>query len=282
MHRSLPCGDDGRSAARSGHGAVSEAPVLLRRDGPLATVTLNRPRAHNALNLAAWRLLGEVAGELAADRSTRVVVLTGQRGWAFCSGADIAEFPAERLEPSEARRYGELAEAALVAWQALPQPVIARIRGYCLGAGLELALCADFRLAAEGASFGVPAARRGFGLSLGDIRRLADLVGPARARALLLTGETLPAAAARALGLVDEVAPPEALDGRVEALAQTLLANAPLAMAWIKLAVRAATGGDTASLTPEETVGAQVFATRDAAEGVAAFLERRAARFEGR
>jgi len=209
-----------------------------------------------------------------------VVVLTGA-GRTFSTGSDITEFPEERLSVAAARHYTETYEAALDAWSKLPQPVIARITGYCLGAALELALTADFRIAAADAVLGIPAVRLGIGISVSDARRLVDVVGPARARRILLSGERLPAAQSLSLGLVDEAVPAEALDACVADRTRVLLANAPLTMAWIKRCVDFATRHPDGEPFAFDVLGAQVFATRDCAEGVDAFLAHRAPQFRG-
>ncbi len=259
-------------------------PVKLAVAGAVATVTLNRPERRNALDLACWQALAGIAAGLAADPAVRVVVLTGQvgeHGGVFSSGSDIAEFPEARLGTAAAREYNERYEGALRAWAALPQPVIAAIAGYCLGAALELALTADFRVAAADAVFGVPAVKLGIGISVADARRLIDVVGAARARRLLLSGEPLTAEQALAVGLVDEVVPVEALPRRVDELVQLLLANAPRAMAWAKQAIDFAVRHPDGEPFTFDVLGTEVFATRDCAEGVAAFLARRPPQFTG-
>jgi enoyl-CoA hydratase/carnithine racemase len=253
--------------------------VLLSREGAVATVTLHRPERRNALNLACWHALADVATQLAADPSVRVVVLTG--GATFSAGSDISEFPEARLGAEAARRYNEVYEGALRAWAALPQPVISAITGYCLGAALELALAADFRLAAAGAALGIPAAKLGIGISVADARRLIDVVGPARARALLLSGERLTADRALTLGLVDEVVAEADLAERAESLVQVLLANAPQTMAWVKRATAFALRHPNDDPFAFDVLGTQLFATQDCAEGVAAFLAHRPPHFTG-
>jgi enoyl-CoA hydratase len=254
-------------------------PVQLSVSGPVATVTLNRPERRNALNLACWRGLQDVATRLAADPAIRVVVLGGEQ--TFSTGSDISEFPTARLGAGAARRYNEVYEAALDSWAALPQPVIARLAGYCLGAALELALTADFRIAAEDAAFAVPAVRLGIGISVADARRLIHVVGPAHARALLLSGDRLTAVQALTLGLVDDVVPAPDLAARVEARTHVLLANAPQTMTWIKRAVAFAVRHPDAGPFAFDVLGTHVFETRDCAEGVAAFLAGRSPRFTG-
>ena len=262
--------------------ATEDAPVSLQCSGARATVTLNRPDQRNALNLECWRLLEAHAATIAADPTIRVVLLTGAGQEAFSAGADIGEFATWRRDVADATVYGERCEAVFAAWQALPQPVVARLQGYCLGAGFELALCADLRLASDTVRCGVPAVRRGFGVSLGDLRRLRAVTTPHWAKRLLLTGEELTAAAALQCGLLDLVVPTQELDAAVEAAVRRLERNAPLAMAWVKrLAGLADDAISEQSLSPAERVGAQLFATKDAAEGAAAFLEKRPPRFRG-
>jgi enoyl-CoA hydratase/carnithine racemase len=276
--RAPASGEPGAPAGPAPEAAAG--PVRLAVSGAVATVTLARPQRRNALNLASWQALRETAVRLAADERIRVVVLTGG-DTTFSAGSDIGEFPEARLGAAAARRYNEVYEAALEAWAALPQPVVARIAGFCLGAALELALTADFRIAAGGAAFAIPAVKLGIGISVADARRLIDVVGPARARALLLTGDRITADRALALGLVDDVVPGGDLVARVDDLVRSLLANAPRSMAWIKRAADFAVRHPDAAPFSFDVLGTQVFETRDCAEGVAAFLAGRPARFTG-
>ena len=256
-------------------------PVTLTIAGAVATVALNRPERRNALNLASWEALRATATRLADDDAVRVVVLTGHDGGPFSAGSDIAEFPQKRLGGAAARQYTEVSEAALDAWSKLPQPVVARIAGYCLGAALELALTADFRIASDDAAFGIPAVRLGIGISVADARRLIDVVGPSRAKALLLSGERVSAARALALGLIDDAVPLEELDQRVERQVRLLLANAPKTMAWIKQAVDFAARHPDGEPFGFDVLGTRVFDSHDTAEGVQAFLTHRAPEFTG-
>ena len=211
----------------------------------------------------------------------RVVVLTGEGKAAFSAGSDVREFPQQRLGLTAARRYNECYEAALEAWAALPQPVVASISGYCLGAALELALTADFRIASQDAVFGIPAVKLGIGISVADARRLIDVVGAARARALLLSGEQLTAAQAVAIGLVDAAVPEPELQEHVQARVKSLLANAPQTMTWVKRAVDFAGRHPDPAPLGFDVLGTRVFETEDCAEGVAAFLGRRQPSFKG-
>ena len=261
--------------------ATDESPVLLEIDGPIATVTLNRPERRNALSLAVWHALRDVATRLMGDHAVRLVILRGAGDAAFSAGSDVTEFPTARLGAEAARHYNEIYEPALEAWSLLPQPVIARVRGFCLGAATELALTADFRFAAQDAVFGIPAVKLGIGISVSDARRLIDVVGVGRARALLLTGERLTAERAAQIGLVDEVLPADRLDAHIQAFALELLANAPHSMTWVKRVVAHAAAHPGEPAVPFDSLGTQVFDSRDSAEGVAAFIERRRPSFTG-
>lgn len=271
----------GGSAGAAMHPNLEAPPILFSLDGPVARVTLNRPSRRNALNLACWTALSEIAAQLAVDRSIRVVVLSGCEPGTFSAGSDITEFPHARLGSEAARHYNEVYDGALSAWSALTQTVVAQIDGFCLGAALELALTADFRVASDSSKFGIPAVKLGIGISVADARRVIDVVGPARARALLLTGESINAARAREIGLIDEVLPAEELPARVDALVQTLLSNAPRSMAWMKQVVDFANRHPDQPALPFDVLGAEVFASEDTAEGVAAFLARRPPTFRG-
>ncbi|HEU5315693.1 MAG TPA: enoyl-CoA hydratase-related protein [Chloroflexota bacterium] len=281
VHRNADVRLPAADAGATGQPDVDAPPVLFSLDGPVARVSLNRPARRNALNLACWNALAEIATQLAVDHSVRVVIIGGSQPGTFSAGSDISEFPHARLGADAARRYNEVYDGALAAWSALPQTVIAHIDGFCLGAALELALTADLRLASDTSRFGIPAVKLGIGISVADARRVIDAVGPARARALLLTGETIDASRAHEIGLIDEVHPAADLPARVDALTQILLANAPRSMAWMKQVVDFANRHPDQSAIPFDVLGINVFDTEDTAEGVAAFLNRRSPAFRG-
>ncbi len=249
---------------------MAEAGLLLDRDGATATVTISNPAKRNAMTPAMWRRLPELLDLLAADPAVRVVVLTGAGG-TFCAGADIAGLRGS-ADP------GTTAVAAEEALAAFGKPTIALVRGHCVGGGCQLAAACDLRFASEDALFGVTPARLGIVYPAGSTRRLARLAGPSTARFLLLSAELIDAGRALRTGLVDEVLPPEALDARVAAFAATLASRSRLTQA----AAKEFTAGD-----PDVPVAAdrvahwerQARESGEAAEGVAAFLERRAPRF---
>ena len=195
--------------------------------GRLARLTIDNASKLNSLNRALMAEIIEAVDGLAADPQLRLVVLTGAGERAFVGGADIGELAA--LDRESAREFITLVHRCCNAFRRLPVPVIARIDGYALGAGLELACACDLRVASGRALFGMPEVRIGIP-SVVEAALLPKLIGHGRARRLLLTGETIGAAEALAWGLVDVVAPPEALDEAVEDLARSILAAGPNAI----------------------------------------------------
>jgi enoyl-CoA hydratase len=206
--------------------------VMVQRDerlegGRLARLTIDNASKLNSLNRALMAEIIEAADGLAADPQLRLVVLTGAGERAFVGGADIGEIAA--LDRERAREFITFVHRCCDAFRRLPVPVIARIDGYALGAGLELACACDLRVASGRALFGMPEVRIGIP-SVVEAALLPKLIGHGRARRLLLTGETIGAAEALSWGLVDVVAPPEVLDDAVEALARPILAAGPNAI----------------------------------------------------
>jgi enoyl-CoA hydratase len=238
-----------------------------RRDDGVALVTLDNPKV-NALSRELLGQLEAAAGGLAADPPGAVVVTGGDR--VFAAGADIAEFGG----PEEARVVGGGFRRALDAVAAIPRCVIAAISGFALGGGCELALACDLRIASERAKLGQPEILLGIIPGGGGTQRLARLVGPAKAKDLVLTGRQVAADEALRVGLVDEVVPPDELHPRALALAAELARGAVVAQEIAKRAIdRGLEGPLDAGLALEQDLFAEVFATEDAGIGVASFLE---------
>ena len=254
----------------------ADGKILLDIDNGVGLVTFNNPEKRNAMSLAMWDGLAEALDVLERDAAVRVVVLTGAGTKAFVSGADISQFGAARDDAAAQREYDRLTSAGRARLAGFPRPVIARIRGFCLGGGLAIALQADLRIAAEDSEFGIPAARLGLAYSAAMVRKLVDAVGPAHARMLLYTGARIPAQEAARIGLVNRVVPDAELSDTVLDLARTIADNAPLSVRAAKLAVA---GEDSAAT--EQAITA-CFDSADYREGRAAFAEKRAPRFAGR
>jgi enoyl-CoA hydratase len=258
---------------------MSDARILIERDGTTLTLTLNRPDKLNAIDGPMLDALDETLGKIERDRAVRAVILTGA-GRAFSAGADIKEWTA--LAPLEfGRSWGLRGHALFDRLAALPPPVIAALNGIAFGGGLELALCADIRIASQEARLGLPEVTIAALPGWGGTQRLPRLIGAGRAKHMILTGQPIDAAKAEAWGLVGEVVAPEALLDRARELAGQIGANAPLSVQAAKRLVDAALPV-TPAATLESHAGAVCGATEDAKEGRTSFLERRPPRYHGR
>ena len=252
-------------------------------DDGIAHLTFNNPTKRNALSVDMREALARVVRGLGDDPEVRVVVLTGAGTDAFIAGADISEFGEHRTAPEARAAYDRTAAEAAAAWADLAKPVIAMIRGWCLGGGLLTALAADIRIAADDSRFGIPAARLGLGYAYANVEALTAVVGPAWTAEILFTARHLTAAEAERIGLVNRVVPAARLEDEVGELARAIAANAPLTIAAIKAALR-----DTRRPAGERDrarVDAMVeacYRSEDYQEGQAAFASRRPARFHGR
>jgi enoyl-CoA hydratase/carnithine racemase len=265
---------------------VSDAPsepLLLRREPPLAWLTVNRPGAHNALNAAVWAALAATIEQLSADPEVRVVILRGAGERAFISGADISEFRALRADAAATTEYDRLSGRAWFAIGAARQPVIAMVNGLCFGGGVAVALACDLRFAADHARFAVPATRLGLSYPMESIERLVQVVGPTAAADILLSARALDSDEALRIGLINRVLPAAELEDATRAYALAMAEGAPLTLAAHKLAIRESlrpsSERDRAAL---HDAMRRCFDSADYQEGIAAFLNKRPARFQGR
>ena len=262
----------------------TESPVAYDVVEQVATITLTRPEAMNSMTTAAKVALRDAVHEAAADSTVRAVVLTGT-GRAFCVGQDLKEH-VERLQGPAAELWRTVPEhfaPIATALASMPKPVIAAVNGVAAGAGFSFALACDLRVVAESAGFNTAFASIGLSCDTGASWTLPRLVGQGRALELLLLPRTVPAHEALALGIATEVVPDEQLSDRVRELATRLADGPTLAYASIKRAVGfAATHDLPQALEHEASKMALTGATADHAEAVAAFLDKRRPRFEGR
>ena len=255
-------------------------PVLTSRDGEIATVTLNNPDKLNALSRPMWQRLGEIMRELSGDDSLRCVVLRGAENRAFAAGADISEFARERADSKQAKQYGALIHATTDAVAQCRHPVIAMIKGVCVGGGLEIAAMCDMRICGESSRFGVPIKNLGLTMGYGELRGLLAVVGRTVALEILLEGRVFDAAEALQKGLVNRVLPDTEVEHEAHATAQRIASGAPLVARWHKQFIH------NLSMTPQipasEDEGFACFDTEDYRIGVEAFLAKTKPRFKGR
>jgi enoyl-CoA hydratase len=254
--------------------------LIVERDGPVARLIVNRPDVRNALSLQITQRLTQEIRDLARDRAVRVLVLTGAGDRVFVSGADVREFREHLATPETALTYDGLAEQLQSALRESPKPVIAMIQGHAVGSGTIVAASCDFRIAVRTAKFGIPVAKFGFIAPVPDTLRLVQLVGPAKAKWLLMTGQLIEAPEAQAIGLVDQVVEPENLRATVDALAATLAANAPLTLKATKQMIETMTAPN-ASVASGAPWYAEIFRSRDFQEGLDAFFSKRKPEFNG-
>lgn len=255
--------------------------VSLAREGAIATVTLNKPERMNALDLAMWVRVGELARALDADESLRCVVLRGAGGKAFAAGADIAEFARERADVAQAKRYGAEVAAAMRALAECRHPTLALIEGVCVGGGLLLAAQCDLRICNESARFGVPVKNLGLTESYDELQAMLRVLGPAASLEILLEGRIWGAREAYEKGLVCRVVADVAVVEEAYATARRIAEGAPLVARWHKKFVRRL--ADPRPLAAaEHDEGYACFATEDFRIGYQAFLAKAKPEFKGR
>ena len=246
----------------------------------VAVVTINRPEALNALNDELLAALEEAFHGLGRDPALRAVILTGA-GKAFVAGADIKAMA--DFNPMEARAFAQRGQRVFNLIEEFSHPVIAAVNGFALGGGCELAMACDLRIASDKAKAGQPEVNLGTIPGFGGTQRLSRILGRSAAKYLLFTGEVISADRGLAMGLFNEVVAPEQLMPRCHEIARTIASRGPIAVSYCKAAVNL--GTETSlnhGLSHEAELFAQTFATLDQKEGMQAFIEKRAAQFQGK
>jgi enoyl-CoA hydratase/carnithine racemase len=251
-------------------------------DAGKGLLVIDNPQRKNAVTAAMWRAIPEAIQWLHVEGNARVIVLSGGGDQDFSAGADISEFIELRKDTTTARIYEASNSRAFAALREAPVPVIAAIRGVCYGGGFGLAAASDLRLASTDAVFAVPAARLGLAYPADAVQDFVRGLGSQMARRALFTGAALKPAELLATGFLSDVSEPDDLKQRVQILAETITANAPLSLRASKLALRAAEQGDDDLLREAEIIGALTFDSEDYREGRAAFAARRRPIFTGR
>ena len=257
--------------------------MLAAKEDGIGWITFNNPARRNATSLEMWEAIDVILEDFDADDSVRVVVMKGAGDKAFVSGADISEFKERRSNADAAAEYARISESARAKLADFRKPLIAMIKGYCLGGGLAVALAADMRFASEDSRFGVPAARLGIAYGFEGLRKLVSLVGPAKANEIMFTAQRIGAEEALQIGLINRIIQTEELEETVRGIATTISNNAPLSVnaskVTIKEILKDESGRDMARL---DEIAKECFDSADYKEGREAFMEKREPVFVGR
>ncbi|MCP1674922.1 enoyl-CoA hydratase/carnithine racemase [Natronocella acetinitrilica] len=261
---------------------MGEEELLFEREGNRAWITFNRPKVRNAVTFGMYTRLEELCDRLAEDDELRVVILRGAGGEAFVAGTDITQFHDFRTE-QDPLDYEQRIDRLLGKLERLPVPTIAMIEGYCVGGGAAIALACDFRYTTPELQFGIPIARTlGNCLSLDNISRMVDLLGPARTKEALMLAKLLDAETAQQVGLVNDVFDAGVIRQEVEAVADRLAGLAPLTLRAIKEAVRRTQLERRAEAEQGRDLILSCYMSEDFREGVTAFTEKRRPQWRGR
>lgn len=255
--------------------------LLYEKDNGIAIVTINRPKALNALNTEAFGELYQLFQDIETDLDVRVVIITGSGDKSFIAGTDITSMV--NLNPAEARVFASNARKACDLIYNTSKPVIAAVNGFALGGGCEVAMCADIRIASENARFGQPEITLGIIPGSGGTQRMVRLIGISRTKELVYTGSMIDAATALAIGLVNKVVPQADLMSEAKEIANKISHNPGVALSLAKIAINSGENVDlTTGLDIELQSFAQCFATEDQKEGMKAFIEKRKPQYKNR
>ena len=255
--------------------------IIVRKEGAVGWLIFNNPERRNAVSVDMWQAIPAVLSQYESDPQVRVIVLAGAGDKAFVSGADISQFEKERSSADAVQRYEELAEGAAARLQGCDKPLIAMIRGYCLGGGMNIAVLCDMRIAADDARFGIPAAKMGLGYRASSMKNLVEVVGAANAREIMITARQFTAAEAKDMGLVNKVVAVPDLEQTVAEYSQTISGNAPLTMRTAKRIIREI-GSVDYDAAKCRAWAKECFESEDYREGRKAFMEKRKPIFTGK
>lgn len=257
--------------------------IRAEKSDGVGWLVINNPERRNAISLDMWQAMAQVFDTYAQDPDVRCVVMKGAGDKAFASGADISQFDKVRADAAAQEEYGRISKSTRRSMLTFEKPVIAMIRGFCMGGGLGIALTTDLRIAADDSTFGIPAARLGIAYDFGSLSSLVQLVGPGKAKEILLTARRFNAQEAMAMGLINTVVPVAELDSAVREVTDRLVENAPLSLRASKLTIaQVLKDADQRDLELLETLERDCFDSDDYKEGRSAFMEKRKPLFSGR
>ncbi|MBS40239.1 MAG: enoyl-CoA hydratase [Rhodospirillales bacterium] len=261
---------------------ATEKMHALKKNG-IGWMTFNNPARRNAIGFAMREAILEIIEDFETDPTVRVIVMQGAGDRSFVSGSDISEFAERRSTPEQREIYDALSAKVNDAYANIKKPLIAMIRGFCIGAGIGTAIHADIRIAAEGSQFGVPAARLGLGYAFRNMKKIIDIVGPAKTKEILFTGRRYSGDEALSMGLINQLVPADKLEEVVDDLASTIASNAPLTIHATKVIVaEAAKDPDKRDIALCDKLVENCMRSEDYKEGRTAFMEKRMPKFRGR
>lgn len=256
--------------------------MIAEKKGGVGWMTFNNPARRNAMSLEMWEAVGEIIDDFSRDPAIKCCVMAGAGDKAFVSGADISQFKEKRSDAEAAAEYDRISSEARERLALFQKPLIAMIRGYCLGGGLGVAMNADFRIATEDSQFGIPAARLGIAYTFENIKRLVGLVGPSYAKEILITARRLNAAEAYKIGLINRVVPVDKLAETIAEYTDAITQNAPLSMKASKLIIgEILKDKDERDYEMIDGLKRECFDSNDYKEGREAFMEKRKPVFTG-
>jgi enoyl-CoA hydratase len=261
----------------------ADGKILQNIADGVGVITFNNAEKRNAMSLDMWEGLGHALVELRDDPEVRVVILIGAGDKAFVSGADISQFEKTRHNAEASEEYAKKSAAQRALLADYPKPIIACIRGFCLGGGMQVAMAADIRIASDNSQFGIPAAKLGIAYGYDGLKHLVSLVGPSWARLLMYTGMRIDSAEALRIGLVDRVVPDAELWNATSEIARTISGNAPLAIKAAKITIaQVLKDPDKRDMDAIKEIGTACMDSEDFREGRRAFMEKRKPQFHGR
>ncbi len=272
-----------KNTEKSTEKSLADGKILQSVSDGVGVITFNNPEKRNAMSLEMWEGLGSALIELRDNPDIRVVIMVGAGDKAFVSGADISQFEKTRHNAQASEEYSRRSEAQRALLANYPKPTIACIRGFCLGGGMQVAMLADIRLAADNSQFGIPAAKLGIAYGYDGLKHLVSLVGPSWARLIMYTGMRIDSAEALRIGLVERVLPGAELWDATMEIARTISGNAPLAIKAAKITIAQVLKDESKrDMEAIKAVGTACMDSEDFREGRTAFMEKRKPQFRGK